>query len=71
MLEGMKASYPYYNPDVKYQLPKKEAVYTVLTTAQQGNSVELTYQGNGAKVVRANLFSTLNGGAPDQEWFPQ
>ncbi|CAA6677635.1 MULTISPECIES: sulfatase [unclassified Lentimonas] len=69
ILEEMKASYPYYNPHFKHALPNKEAVCIVLTAEQKGDYVGFTYQENGAKVVRANLIYTLNGGAPDEEWF--
>ena len=69
VLEEMQASYPYYNPDYKFPLPNKENVCTVLTGVQQGDTVEFTYQENGAKVLRANLLYTLNGGDRYEEWF--
>ena len=69
MLTEMKASYPYYNPAFKGVLPHKEKVPSVLSHRQNGNSVEFTYQENGARVVRANLIYTLNGGARYEEWF--
>ncbi|EDM25641.1 N-acetylgalactosamine 6-sulfate sulfatase GALNS [Lentisphaera araneosa HTCC2155] len=68
-LEGMKASYPYYNPHYKNDLPDKEKVPTVLSHSQKGSIVECTYQENGARVLRANLLYTLNGGEPAEEWF--
>lgn len=70
ILEEMKASYPYYNPHFKHPLPNKETVPTVLSHEKSGNVVEFVYEENGAKVVRANLLYTLNGGSKyDEEWF--
>ncbi len=69
VLVEMKASYPYYNPNHKYPLPGKETVPAVLTHSQTGSSVEWSYRENGAKVVRANLIYTLNGGERAEEWF--
>jgi uncharacterized sulfatase len=69
VLGEMQASYPYYNPFYKYPLPNKEKVCTVLTGEQKGDWVAFTYQENGAKVVRANLLYTLNGGERHEEWF--
>ena len=71
ILTEMEASYPYYNPDFKYPLPNKDTVCTIESHTQQGDRVEFTYQENGAKVVRANLIYTLNGGAQYEEWFRQ
>ena len=69
VLTEMKASYPYYNPDYMRALPNKEKVCTVLSHEQKGNLVEFAYQENGAKVVRANLIYTFNGGKQYEEWF--
>ncbi|MGB1127406.1 MAG: sulfatase [Opitutales bacterium] len=70
ILGEMKASYPYYNPHFKHPLPNKETVPTVLSHEKSGNVVEFVYEENGAKVVRANLLYTLNGGSKyDEEWF--
>jgi arylsulfatase A-like enzyme len=71
ILTEMEASYPYYNPDFKHPLPNKEKVCTVKSHVQTGDRVEFSYQENGAKVVRANLLYTLNGGAQYEEWFRQ
>ena len=71
ILTEMEASYPYYNPDFKHPLPNKEKVCTVESHTQTGDRVEFTYQENGAKVVRANLIYTLNGGERYEEWFRQ
>ncbi|HEG42773.1 MAG TPA: N-acetylgalactosamine-6-sulfatase [Phycisphaerales bacterium] len=71
ILTEMKASYPYYNPHYKNSLPNKEKVCTVTTHKQRGSTVEFTYKQNGAKVLRANLLYTLNGGQRYEEWFRQ
>jgi arylsulfatase A-like enzyme len=69
ILTDMKASTPYYNPDVKHPLPNKEKVCTILSHQQTGDTVVFIYQENGAKVIRANLIYTLNGGERYEEWF--
>jgi uncharacterized sulfatase len=69
ILGGMKASYPYYNPWFEHPLPGKEKVPTILSHRQTGPTVEVAYQEHGAKVVRANLLYTLNGGDRAEEWF--
>jgi arylsulfatase A-like enzyme len=71
ILTEMNASYPYYNPSFKYPLPNKDTVCTIKSHVQVGKRVEFTYQENGAKVVRANLLYTLNGGDRYEEWFRQ
>ncbi|WP_442506787.1 sulfatase [Novipirellula sp. SH528] len=71
ILTEMNASYPYYNPAVKQNIPHKEEVPTVVSHHQKGDVVEFTYHENGARVVRANLIYTTNGGDKDEEWFRQ
>jgi len=68
-LTMMKASYPYYNPHCRHQLPNKEKVPSVLSLKQSGDVVEFNYQENGAKVDRAQLIYTTNGGEFQEEWF--
>ncbi|MCM2371264.1 sulfatase-like hydrolase/transferase [Aporhodopirellula aestuarii] len=69
ILTGMKASYPYYNPAYQHDLPNKETVPAVVSHKKNGNTVNFSYEENGAKVVRANLLYTLNGGHRYEEWF--
>lgn len=69
ILTEMKASYPYYNPYYSKPLPNKEKVCAVLSHTQKGDTVEVTYQERGAKVVHADLIYTLNGGERYEEWF--
>ncbi len=68
-LEEMNASYPYYNPNTADPLPNKDKVPTVLADKREGQSVEFTYEENGAKVVHADLIYTPNGGERYEEWF--
>lgn len=70
-LAEMKASKPYYNPNAPSKLPHKEKAPKALKASQSGNSVQLTYKENGAKVVRADLIYTLNAGHKYEEWFRQ
>ncbi len=69
VLREMKASFPYYHPDSTASLPHKGEVCVVLAHRQEGQSVELTFRENGAKVTHANLIYTLNGGERYEEWF--
>ena len=69
MLTEMDASYPYYNPTYNKNMLNKATVPTVLSDTKDGNKVTFKYQENGAKVVKANLLYTLNGGAKYEEWF--
>ena len=68
-LESMSASYPYYNPHAHRAPATKNKVCTVLSHRQEGNTVEFIYREKGAKVIRAHLIYTLNGGARYEEWF--
>ena len=69
MLTEMNASYPSYNPDYRGDLPGKEMACTVLSHLKKGDTVEFSDQENGAKLMRADLIYTLNGGERDEEWF--
>lgn len=69
ILTEMDASYPYFNPDFPADLPNKDKVCQVVGHRQQPDRVVFRYEENGAKVVRANLIYTLNGGERYEEWF--
>jgi len=69
VLTEMEASYPYYNPYAHRAPAAKKKVCTVLSHHQSDDTVKFTYREKGAKVVRANLIYTLNGGARYEEWF--
>lgn len=68
-LSDMKASYPSYNPNYRDELPNKEKVPTVGAYQLSGQALTVNYQEHGAKVVRADLIYTLNGGERYEEWF--
>ena len=68
MLTQMKASYPYYNPTAQ-SLPGHDSFCTVKSHELNGDTAKCMFQKNGAKVVRANLIYTLNGGEKHEEWF--
>lgn len=68
-LHEMEASFPYYNPDTRHDLPHKDKVPVVVSYRQTGDRVEFAYEEKGAKVVRADLLYTLNGGHRYEEWF--
>ncbi|WP_083478303.1 sulfatase [Lacinutrix himadriensis] len=69
LLTEMKASYPSYNPYYKKDMEHKETVPTVLSASKDNNQVTFKYQENGAKVIKANLIYTTNGGHRYEEWF--
>ena len=68
ILTEMDASYPYFNPHCP-RLPQRVESPTVLDVQRQADSVELTFRENGARVVRADLIYTTNGGHRNEEWF--
>ena len=69
-LTEMKASYPYYNPGYRGDMPNKDRVCKVLSHQQKGTLVTFEYDTTDkAKVVRADLIYTLNGGERYEEWF--
>ena len=69
MLTEMKASYPYNNPHYNKDIPHKEKIPVVTDNKKQGNKVTFTFKENGAKVIKANLLYTLDGGTKGEEWF--
>ncbi|MEO1831845.1 MAG: N-acetylgalactosamine-6-sulfatase, partial [Akkermansiaceae bacterium] len=68
-LTEMKASYPYLNPNYKRSLANKEKVPTVTSHKLSGNTATFVSKNNGAKVTRANLLYTDNGGHRYEEWY--
>ena len=68
-LQEMKASPPFLNPTCKAKLFAKDKVCKPNEQGRDGNRVWLTFQENGAKVVKANLIYTDNGGAKYEEWY--
>ena len=68
ILQEMNTTYPYFNPGCLKKLPSADRVPIVSSHTQNGDVVEISYRENGAKVVRADLIYTLNGGDRDEEW---
>ena len=69
ILTEMKASYPSYNPFYLKKMEHKETVPTVISESKKKGNVTFKYKENGAKVVKANLIYTTNGGHDYEEWF--
>ena len=69
-LEKLDARYPYLNPTSKSALPNKSKVPTIVEHGIDGKNVWLKFKNNGAKVVKAELIYTTNGGVPGEIWFP-
>ena len=69
MLAEMNASYPYYNPYGHRSPATKRNVPIVVAHKRNGSNVEFTYRERGAKVGRASLIYTLNGGDRYEEWY--
>ena len=69
-LEKLNARYPYLNPTSNAPLPNKTKVPTVVSHGVDGENVWLKYKNNGAKVVKAELIYTTNGGVRGEIWFP-
>ena len=69
VLTEMKASYPYLNPNCRHALAHKEKIPKVTDHQLSGTTATFTYQNNGAKVIRANLLYTDNGGHKYEEWY--
>ena len=69
-LEKLNARYPFFNPTCKAPLPNKTKVPTVVSNGIDGKNVWLTFKNNGAKVTKAELMYTKNGGIDGEIWFP-
>jgi len=69
-LQVLNARYPFLNPNSKKPLPNKAKVPTIVTNGVDGDMVWLEFKNNGAKVVKAELIYTKNGGIPGEIWFP-
>ena len=69
-LAAMDASLPYLNPNTPLWLPNQEKVCTPLKATRDGSIVSVSFQENGAKVVKGYLIVTMNGGDERyEEWF--
>ncbi|MGA0111380.1 MAG: sulfatase [Chthoniobacterales bacterium] len=69
ILTEMGANYPSYNPQFGGKLPHQETVPSVTGHRREGGQAVFSYEDRGAKVVRADLIYTLNGGQKHEEWF--
>lgn len=69
ILEEMKASYPYLNPDYKRPLHGSKEVPTVTGCTVKDGKLQARFQENGSKVVRADLIYATDGGTTAEEWF--
>jgi len=69
ILTEMKASYPYYNAACRRVGAERKQIPTAVSHRRDGETVELVFRENGAKVVRVDLIYTLNGHARYEEWF--
>lgn len=69
LLEEMAASYPYNNPAFRGAGPEARKVPKVTEASQQGDIATFHYREHGARVRRAQLIYTRNGGEKHEEWF--
>ena len=69
ILTEMKASYPSYNPHYKKDLEHKETVPNVISEHKKNGKVTFKYKENGAKMIKANIIYTTNGGHKYEEWY--
>ena len=68
-LKAMKASFPYYNPQARTVGPEKNEVPQVLSHRFEKDTVRFAFEERGARVIRADLIYTRNGGDRYEEWF--
>ena len=68
-LRDMKASCPYYNPLARTVGPEKNKVPKVLSHRFEKDTVRFVFEERGARVIRADLIYTRNGGDRYEEWF--
>ena len=68
-LRDMKASFPYYNPLARTVGPEKNKVPKVLSHRFEKDTVRFAFEERGARVIRADLIYTRNGGDRYEEWF--
>ncbi|RCW92126.1 sulfatase [Winogradskyella arenosi] len=69
-LDQLNARYPYFNPTSKKALPNQSKVPTIADHGSDGNTVWVSFKNNGAKVTKAELIYTTNGGIKGEIWFP-
>ena len=68
-LRAMKASFPYYNPQARTVGPDKKLVPQVVSHKFEGTNLRFSFKERGARVRRADLIYTRNGGQRYEEWY--
>ena len=68
-LRAMKASFPYYNPQARTVGPDKKLVPQVVSHKFEGTNLRFSFKEMGARVRRADLIYTRNGGQRYEEWY--
>ena len=69
-LEKLNARFPFLNPNSKNAIATKSKIPTIISHGIDGKDAWLKYKNNGAKVVKAELIYTTNGGIRGEIWFP-
>jgi len=69
-LEKLNARFPFLNPNAKNAIASKSEIPTIVDQGVDGKMVWLKYKNNGAKVIKAELIYTKNGGIKGEIWFP-
>ena len=69
ILNEMDASYPYYNPQARRVGAEKNLIPKVISHEIQNETVTFSVREQGAKIVRADLIYTNNGGKKYEEWY--
>ncbi len=68
-LDEMDAEPAYCNPFCTKKIPQQDKVPSIDSHGKNGNDVWLSFRENEAKVIKADLIYTLNGGDKVEEWF--
>jgi uncharacterized sulfatase len=69
ILKEMDASYPYYNPQARRVGAEKNLIPKVISHEIHDGTVTFSVREQGAKIVRADLIYTKNGGKKYEEWY--
>jgi uncharacterized sulfatase len=69
ILKEMDASYPYYNPQARRVGAEKNRIPKVISHEIHDGTVTFSVREQGAKIVRADLIYTKNGGKKYEEWY--
>jgi len=69
ILNEMDASYPYYNPQARRVGAEKNLIPKIISHEIHNETVTFSVREQGAKIVRADLIYTNNGGKKYEEWY--